>query len=459
MVEMFSRIRKGILLLGVFLFLFFVFVHPIPSLSTEAQNNIGLFFLTASLWTTNYLPLPVTGLLIFVLLPVLKILSPSDSFRLLGNRAVFFILGAFILSTGLLRTGLARRIALNFLKIFRDDFLKTLRGVFLIAFILSLFMPEHATAAILLPVVLEITHILSIKRGSREGKLLFLSLAWGAVIGGIGTMLGGARAPLAVGMLYETFGIKMSFIKWSLFALPVALAVGGIAILFQTIFVRKADEKITLNKLPEQKFPPLKREEKYVIIVYLITLFLWVFLNKYIPLSLSALIGAILLFATRTVKWKDAQDYVNWGVIIMYGGAIALGTSFVKSGAATWFASSIISFTGIPPFLILALLSLFSIFLTEFMSNTAAVALLLPIGFGISQSFSITPIAVTLAITIPGGLAFMLPVGTPPNAIAYSAGYYSIKDSVKYGVLLNISSWFILLLFIKFLWPLLGVKI
>jgi len=358
-----------------------------------------------------------------------------------------------------LRTGLARRIALNFLKIFRDDFLKTLRGVFLIAFILSLFMPEHATAAILLPVVLEITHILSIKRGSREGKLLFLSLAWGAVIGGIGTMLGGARAPLAVGMLYETFGIKMSFIKWSLFALPVALAVGGIAILFQTIFVRKADEKITLNKLPEQKFPPLKREEKYVIIVYLITLFLWVFLNKYIPLSLSALIGAILLFATRTVKWKDAQDYVNWGVIIMYGGAIALGTSLVKSGAATWFASSIISFTGNNPFLILALLSLFSIFLTEFMSNTAAVALLLPIGFGISQSFSITPIAVTLAITIPGGLAFMLPVGTPPNAIAYSAGYYSIKDSVKYGVLLNISSWFILLLFIKFLWPLLGVKI
>jgi len=101
----------------------------------------------------------------------------------------------------------------------------------------------------------------------------------------------------------------------------------------------------------------------------------------------------------------------------------------------------------------------FSIFLTEFMSNTAAVALLLPIGFGISQSFGITPIAVTLAITIPGGLAFMLPVGTPPNAIAYSAGYYSIKDSVKYGVLLNISSWFILLLFIKFLWPLLGVKI
>lgn len=459
MVEMFSRIRKVILLLGNFLFLFFVFAHPIPSLSVEAQNNIGLFFLTASLWSTNYLPLPVTGLLIFVLLPVLKILTPSDSFKLLGNHAVFFILGAFILSTGLLKTGLARRVALNFLKVFRGDFLKTLRGVFIVAFILSLFMPEHATAAILLPVVLEISHLLNIKRGSREGKLLFLSLAWGAVIGGIGTMLGGARAPLALGMLYETFNIKMSFIRYSFFALPVALAVGIVALLLQAVFIRGTEEKITANKLINQKLPPLNRDEKYAALVYLITLFLWVFLNKYIPLALSALTGGILLFITRTIRWKDAQDYVNWGVIIMYGGAIALGTSLVKSGAATWFAFLITSFIGNSPFLILALLSIFTIILTEFMSNTAAVALMLPIGFGISQSFGLDPIAVTFSITIPGGLAFMLPVGTPPNAIAYSAGYHTIKDSVKYGVLLNIFSWFILLLFIKFLWPLLGVRI
>src|SRR5204862_5685567 len=141
------------------------------------------------------------------------------------------------------------------------------------------------------------------------------------------------------------------------------------------------------------------------------------------------------------LRWRDVEQYVNWGVLLMYGGAIALGAALNRSGAAAWLAKILLSQWGHSPAAVIALLSAISIVLTEVMSNSAVVALLLPVALGISQQFGIDPRAMAPAIALPAGLAFTLPVGTPGNAIAYSSGYLRLRDMIEPGSMLVVVGW------------------
>src|SRR5437016_3302057 len=181
--------------------------------------------------------------------------------------------------------------------------------------------------------------------------------------------------------------------------------------------------------------------------------------SNYARALFLALAGVTVLFVRDIVGWRDVEQYVNWGVLLMYGGAIALGAALNRSGAAAWLAKILLSQWGHSPAAVIALLSAISIVLTEVMSNSAVVALLLPVALGISQQFGIDPRAMAPAIALPAGLAFTLPVGTPGNAIAYSSGYLRLRDMLVPGSILVVIAWAAFNLVAVYYWPLIGITL
>ncbi len=442
--------------------LILVSLLPCPEgLSREGFKALGIFFSAIVLWITAALPLSVTGLLIFVLLPLLGVMESDHAFALFGNRAVFFILGAFILAGAMLKTGLSRRLSLIFISRFDSSPRKLLVGILVTCALMAFLMPAHAVAAIMFPVVTVIASSLDLEPGeSQYGILLYLSMAWGAIIGGVATLLGGARNPLAIGLLSEYYGISISFFQWMVAAVPITAVMLVLAAIVLFFFFRIDVEDVAPARrvLAEQlrEAGPMSREEHQVAALMVATILAWILFSEELGLAGIALLSAVTLFMLRTIEWTDVESYVNWGVILMYGGAISIGSALVETRAAYWLSELVLSNITLSPILFLALASLLAKFLTEGISNAACVSILLPILFEVGELYHINPIATVLIVAIPSGLAFALPMGTPPNAIAYSSGYYEIRDILVPALILNIVSWILFIALAMVYWPLVG---
>ncbi|MCK4548168.1 MAG: DASS family sodium-coupled anion symporter [Candidatus Eisenbacteria sp.] len=439
-------------------------VPQAEGLTTEGHRALTVFAVCLILWVTQALPLSVTGLLVFILLPLLQVRTPQETFSLFGNNAVFFILGALILASGMMKTGLSTRFAFYFLSKFGRSPATLALGILVSSAFLTFWMPEHAVAALLFPIVLEICFALRLRPlQSQYGKLLFLSLAWGAVIGGVATLLGGARNPLAIQILQEMYGTSIGFFGWIIAVFPIVVVILLAAFVILLLFFRPDIKDISpaVDVLREEVAMrgPLSGGEKRMIAVMLITTVLWVTQSKLLGLANIALMGAVSLFILKVIRWEDAEEYVNWGIILMYGGAVAIASSLADTGAAQWFADTVFTNPELSPFTIVALIALASVLLTEGISNVAAVAILLPIGFSLGNTYGVNPIAIVYATAVTAGLAFCLPMGTPPNAICISSGYYKVADSVKPGIILNIISWLAFLLLARVYWPLIGIDL
>jgi sodium-dependent dicarboxylate transporter 2/3/5 len=460
-----KRSWRNIILLLAFL-IFFLFLHFFKpeGLSPEGQKALAIFLLCLILWVTNVIPLAVTSLMAIVLLPLLGVLDAKTAFSLFGNPAVFFILGAFILAAALMKSGLSTRLALFFLTRIKKSPGSLLLGVILSSTFLAFWMPEHAVAALMFPLVLEVASSLDLKpKESSYGKALFISLAWGAVIGGVATFLGGARNPLAIGMLWEEFSLKISFLEWMIATVPIVVAMVFLAYGFIRLFFKIDIESIASaeKKLQERihQLGRMSKREKIIGLIMVATVICWMTLSNTIGLANIAILSAVSLFLFNVVPWKEIEEYVNWGVILMYGGAISLGFALDHTQAAAWLANNALSSSKVTPFVFIIVITFIAKFLTEGISNVATVAILLPLGFALGQTYGISPIIVVYAVAIPAGLAFSLPMGTPPNAICYASGYYRISDLIKVGLVLNIISWLLFLLMVKIYWPLIGLKI
>jgi sodium-dependent dicarboxylate transporter 2/3/5 len=440
-------------------------VSPCPEgLTREGLKALGIFLVAIVLWVSSAIPLSVTGLLIMVLLPVLGVMESERAFSLFGNRAVFFILGAFILAAAMMKTGLSRRLSLLFLSRFDSSPRRLLLGILVTCTLMAFIMPEHAVAAIMFPVVTVIASGLRLKPGeSQYGIQLYLCMAWGAIIGGVATFLGGARNPLAIALLDEHYGLSISFFEWIIAAVPITIAmlvfaVGVLVVAFRIDIddVAPAREVLAgqLRDAGRMTFV-----EKKVTMILSATIIAWIFFSEELGLASISLLSAVLLFVFKTIEWKDVESYVNWGVILMYGGAISIGSALVETNAASWVSHQIMQNIVLSPFLFLLLVSLIAKFLTEGISNAACVSILLPIVFEIGDIYAINPIATVLIVAIPSGLAFVLPMGTPPNAIAYSSGYYEIRDIMVPALILNIVSWIIFVIMALIYWPLVGINL
>ncbi len=436
---------------------------PAPEgLSVAGQRAVAVFMLCLVLWVTNLVPLAITGILAIVLVPVFDILPYKVTYSLFGNEAVFFILGAFILAGAVMHSGISNRIALNIMDRFGSSPAKLLVAIFLLAAGLSFVMSEHAVAAMLFPIVLEISKSLGLKPGkSNYGKLLFFALAWGCVIGGVATFLGGARVPLAAGILQETTGQSIGFFEYSLavFPLVVVLLVAGYFTLtrFFPIDIAGVDGAIGMLDKRIKGLGKVSFNEYAVGSILLLTIVAWMTLGEKTGLATIALGSVVVLFVFRLVRWKDIEEYVNWGIILMYGGAIVLGSALDKSGAAKWLVDAVMGgWTG-EPWMVFAAFSFLSITLTAAMSNAAVIAVLLPVSIGMARTIGIDPAVVTYAIAVPAGLDFMFPMGTPALAIAASSNYISIRESAKGGFLMFIIAWVTFNLVAAFYWPLIGM--
>ncbi len=452
------------LLTGVLLYWLVLSADPREGLSPEGQKALAVFALCVFFWVFEVLPLMITSLLAIILIPLSGVMTAPQTYALFGNEAVFFILGAFILAACIMKCGLSTRIALVVLKRFGHTPRGLLFSILLLNAFMSFGMSEHAVAAMNFPIIVEIAAVLRLNpRRSNYGKALFLSMAWGTTIGGVATLLGGARAPLALAMLRETTGQSFTFVQWAVFNLPLVLLLllaGYLLILwFYPIDIEGVGEAEEALRARTQKLGRLRLEEMGVGGVVLATFAAWIFLGEEFGLANVALASVVALFVLRLVTWRDIEGYVNWGVILMYGGAICLGSAINKSGAAAWMAGMTVSRWAVGGASVVAILSFLSIVLTEAMSNSAVVALLMPVSLGIAEQFGMDPSIMALSIAVPAGLGFTLPISTPANAIAYSSGYLTIREMVVPGLILNLVSWVLFNLLAVTYWPLLGLSI
>jgi sodium-dependent dicarboxylate transporter 2/3/5 len=441
--------------------LFLILQTPPEGLTIEGSRCLGVAVICFSLWVLQSIPLAATGLLAVFLLPTFKILGREDVFSYFGNNAVFFLLGVFILSGAVIRTGLSKRLAFLFIARFGRTPRGLLFGVVFSSALFALFMPEHAVAAMMFPLVLEIATSLRLERGkSLLGKSLFLALAWGAVVGGIGTYLGGARVPLAVEFLRRSYGRTIGFIPWAAAAVPIAAVLTIFVFLALSRFFPSETNDISGARAflaaEIKRMGRISHNEIKTALIAAAAILLWITLGHRTGLAVISIGAAIAVFALRIAHWPEISAYVNWGVIVMYGGAIALGKALYETSAVEWLVHRVLGSADVSPWVLVALLSFLAIILTEAISNAAAVVILVPLSFGFIAQTGLSPELMTMIVTIPTGLAFCLPVGTPPNAIAFSAGYYSIRDSLTVGLVIKIIAWAVFLLSVRFYWPLLG---
>lgn len=448
--------------LGV-LFLILLRLPTPADLTPAGHRALAVFIVCLVLWLTRLIPLAVTSLLAIALIPLLGIMDSSKAYSLFGNQAVFFILGAFILAAALMKTGLSTRIALIFMKQFGGSSQKLLLGALLVPAFLSFWMPEHAVAAMLFPVIVEIAKALNLERGVGQfGPAMFLSLAWGAAIGGVATFLGGARNALAVGILRETSGQSISFIEWMLAVVPIVLVMLVIAAIVIRVFFKGGVGDIAgavdLLKKRNVELGKPSYEEKMVGLIVFLTIAAWVFLGQQVELASIAIVAVTALFVFKLVRWQDLEEYVNWGIILMYGGAITLGFALDKTGAAGWLAKLFINQWATAPLMIIVIFAFVSMILTEGMSNAAVVAMLMPVGLGIAKANGIDPRVMVYAISVPAGLGFAVPMGNPPNAIAFSSGFINARRMFMVGILLDIVAWVAFVLMAKYYWPIVNLR-
>ncbi len=444
------------------LFWYMMTSTPPQGLTKEGLRAMAIFSVTLLLWVSHALPLAITSIFAMIAVPLAGVLDTREAYSLFGNEAVFFILGAFILAAAVMHSGLSSRIAFRILERFGRTPGRLLLTIFLLAAFLSFFMSEHAVAAMLFPIALEIAKALDLKPArSNYGKLLFLSLAWGCIIGGVATFLGGARVPLASGILKELTGEGIDFLGYTIAVIPtvaVMLFVGFYTL--KRIFpidVESTEEATMVLSRKNRNMGKMGYGEYITGLTLLITVLMWIWMGKRLGLANIALGSVVVLFLFRVVRWKDVEEYVNWGIILMYGGAITLGTALERSGAVEWMVKSSLGHMTIGAWSLIALLSLLSLLLTEGMSNAAVIAVLMPLAVGLAKEFQVDLKAVTYAIAVPAGLAFSLPMATPANAIVVSSGYLKVKDMIKAGVLVSLSAWVVFNFMARVYWPFIGI--
>ncbi len=461
------KVRKSIppitIIVSLGLFFFLVNIPTPAGLTPEAQKALAIFVVSILLWVTHALPLMITSLLVVILFPLTGVLSTHDSYALFGNEAIFFILGAFILASGIMRCGLSTRLALLALRHFGKSPKYLLLSLLCLSAFLSFWMSEHAVAAMMFPIVMEVADALKLMpMKSRYAKGLILAMTWGCIIGGIATFLGGARAPLAIGILQQNTGFSIGFMPWALAALPTVIIMIGMAyFVLMKMFspeIQDIRSAQTVLKKKALRMGHTTAREKSIGLLMLLTIFTWIFYGERLGLANIAIASVVIAFVFRLLDWKEVEQDVNWGVFLMYGGAICLGFAMGRTGAAHWLADNTLGYLVHSSWGLLISLSFIALFLTEAISNTAAVALLLPLALGLAQDFQIDPRIVTLSLTIPSGLAFQLPMGTPATAIAYSSGYISVKDTVMGGMILKLFAFILFVLSIFFYWPSIGFE-
>lgn len=419
----------------------------------KIKEATALLGLVAVLWFTEAIPLSVTALVIAVFEVLLDLLSAREALTPFFSPVVVLIMGGLLIARALNKHGADRYLARL---MFRSR--ATSRNTFLLLVLLttaflSFWLPNTVTAVIMLPIVLGVLDGLKKKNLNFE-KAVLLAIAYAANTGGIGTMVGTTTPPIAVELLNTVLGLRITFTDWLLYGLPAVFVIFPLCWLLLKLFYRFPNEPINLDIKADST---LSKDQKLAMLGLAFTAALWLTEKIHgIPNSIVALIGTIFLFLTGTLEVKDFKE-IDWSVIILLGGGLSLGEALVKTGLAHFIAFKMGELPPLHPLLLLLITNEVSIFVTTFLSNTAAAAILSPIYIPLAIALKMDPRLVVIQAAITSSTDFILPVGTPPNAVVYGTGRISLKEMIKTGLTTSMISTVLLTTVVTLIWAAMGI--
>lgn len=447
----------------------------------EGLSREGMIVLTVSvvatiLFITEPVPLPTVALLIVTAEVVLMELESSTVAKSLMSDSVLFIMGSLMLAVAVVKQKLDTRIAWILVRMTGTRTARIAFGISAVSGMLASFIGEHTVAAMMLPVGITLISLTSDdpRKVRKLAAVLLLSISYGCSVAGIGTPSGGARNAIMIGYWKEffydptnpaTYGYLVDYLKWMVYAYPIFLLQLPFVtlILLSTFRPEYKDMSRAIVKLRAkvEEQGPMKIGDWLSIVLFLMVLGGWVFLSGDHGMGTIAIAGAAAFLIAGLVRWEDINSGVNWGVVLLYGAAISLGVQMKDTGAAQWIAESFLALltplgahSGIG---LWAAVSVLTTFVTNTMSNGAAVAVLGPIVLKLAVAAHESPMVLGFVTAVSSAFAYLTVVGTPACTIVYASGYLKTTDFLRVGWKMVIVSTVILLLGALVYWPLIGV--
>ncbi len=425
-----------------------------PQADINFYNALSMGSYMIFLWMTESINIFITALIPLVAGNLLGLIDMSDLAKSYGDKMVYLFLGGFVLALALEKWHIHTAIASRIIRVVGNKKGPLLFGFLMTTGFLSMWVSNTATALMMLPMALAIVDLQP--KGEKKSKFsmfIVLSVAYGANIGGMGTIIGSPPNTQMAGILESTYHIKVSFMDWFVIGAPAALLMLLLAYgFFWLVLGKERNERLEGF---ENEIHPLNRDQWKIIAIFFVVVTLWIikdfafgkdgwFPNIPLEETNAAIFGAILMLLIPTqndksktlLKWDDLKE-VPWGILLMFGGGLALSKA-LDSGKVIDFISEKFQGSEITGYMtLLVVIVVFSVFLTELLSNLAMVTLMIPIFADLCLKTDIAPLALCLPATLAASCGFMMPVGTPPNAIAYSSGIVPMKKMLLYGFVTN----------------------
>jgi len=444
---------------------------PPTGLSLAGWRVAGAAALMATWWISESVPIPITALIPLALFPLLNLGSIGDVATPYAHPIVFLFLGGFIIALAMQRWNLHRRIALYLIGIFGPRPNRIIAGFLLASCLISMWVSNTATTLMMLPIAVSILALLPGERPAFAPALV-LAVAYGATTGGMATLIGTPPNALLAAYMSRVYEFEIGFAQWMLVGLPMTVVTLPVVYLGLTKFSFRVDQTevpgmtdfITVEKAKMQR---ITTPEKVVALVFTLTALGWIFrplLQKAVPMisdTSIAIAGAIALFLVPTnfkrgefiMNWKAAKA-LPWDVLLLFGGGLSLASAIQSSGLATYLGEITVNLEGLPTLVVIALVAFGILLLTELTSNTATAATFLPIIGAIAVGMGHNPLLFLIPTAFAANCSYMMPVGTPPNAIVFGSGLITLPQMARTGLLLNILLVPVMLAIMWFLAPL-----
>ena len=430
----------------------------------EVTRMAAVAILMAGWWITEAIPIPITSLLPIALFPLLGILDGRTTAATYFNHLIFLFIGGFLFAIAMQRWDLHRRIALRILRFLGTRPTRVLLGFMCSTWFLSMWISNTAATMMMVPMAMAIIgpfrEHLDKQEARRFSIVLVLGVAYAASIGGISTLIGTPPNMSLARILELNFPNmeELTFAGWFRFAFPLSLTFMLTAWFTLSKIARLSGINASIDKnyfhQQYQQLGKVTYEQRAIGGLFLLLIFGWMFRSewsqlfphpKYIDDGTVAIIIAILLFLIPSKKtpgeklmdWAAAKE-IRWGIILMFGGGFALATGFIESGLSESLGEQLTSLQNVPLWMLITIICTVITFLTELTSNMATTEVVLPILAAMAKAIGVNPLVLMIPATLSASCAFMLPVATAPNAIAFGAGEIKIKDMIRYGFILNI---------------------
>ncbi|MCY7790758.1 SLC13 family permease [Bacillus haynesii] len=457
--------KIGLLLGPALFFAVLLFFFP-EGLSYEGRMVLATTLWVAVWWITEAVPIPAASLLPIVLLPLTGALEGAAVTSSYGDPIVFLFLGGFLIALAMERWNLHKRIALNIISVVGTSTSRIVLGFMAATGFLSMWVSNTAAVMMMLPIGTAIIHQVSaVMKSERKdlageeakfSKALIFSIGYAGTIGGLGTLIGTPPNIILAANIKKLYGVEVSFGGWMAFAVPVVV----ILLVAVWLYLTKVAHPIKMKELPggkelileeKRKLGKMSFEETMVLLVFGFAAFMWVtrtFLwDDKIPGiddTMIAIFAASLLFLVpslnkggRVLDWSVSKD-LPWGILLLFGGGLALATGFKETGLAEWIGGRLTVLDGFNFVVIVVISATLVLFLTEITSNTATATMILPVLASLALALNVHPYALMVPAAMAANCAFMLPVGTPPNAIIFASGKLKISEMVRTGFIINI---------------------